>query len=135
MVYHLSFDRLIDYDSGLAGITLKVKLNFLGIEEAVRAKIDTGSTHCLFMETVGQALGIEIESGEPMSVSTATGSFQSYGHWMTLSVEDFEFESMIFFAADHDIGRNVLGRMGWLDRMIIGINDYDGKLYLRRYNE
>ena len=40
---------------------------------------------------------------------------------------------MVFFAKDEFISRNVLGRHGFLDRLIIGINDYDGKLYLSRY--
>ena len=40
---------------------------------------------------------------------------------------------MVFFAEDENFRRNVLGRNGWLDRVVIGINDYDGKLYLSRY--
>lgn len=46
---------------------------------------------------------------------------------------NFKFDSYIFFASDESFRRNVLGRHGWLDRLIIGINDYEGKLYLSRY--
>jgi len=33
-------------------------------------------------------------------------------------------------AADEDIDRNVLGRYGWLDRVTLGLIDYEGKRYL-----
>lgn len=133
MAYHLSFDRLVRYDSGYTGISFTVELRIGQIGLSVPVKLDTGSTHCLFTETVGRELGIEIETGEPLTINTVTGSFRSFGHWVTLFSEGFEFDSMLFFAADQTLGRNVLGRFGWLDRMIIGINDYDGNLYLSNY--
>ena len=42
---------------------------------------------------------------------------------------------VVYFAQDENFKRNVLGRHGWLDRVLIGINDYDGKLYLSRYED
>lgn len=134
MAYHLSFDRLVNYDSGHTGISLTVELRLSQFRLSVPVKVDTGSTHCLFTESVGKELGIEIETGEPLMINTVIGSFQSFGHWVTLVSEGFEFDSMLFFAADHSIDRNVLGRFGWLDRMIIGINDYEGKLYLKSHD-
>lgn len=113
---------------------MTVELRFGRSSLSVPVKVDTGSTHCLFTHSVGKQLGIDIETGDPLTVSTVTGSFRSFGHWVTLVSAGFEFDSMIFFAADNSIGRNVLGRFGWLDRMIVGINDYEGKLYLNRYS-
>ena len=66
-------------------------------------------------------------------LGTATGTFLSYGHEVTLSVADFQFDTI--FAADAEINRNVLGRFGWLDRVVLGLIDYEGKLYLSRYDE
>lgn len=133
MNYDLSFEKLINYDSGKAGITLEVKLRLNQNSTIVEAKVDTGSTHCIFERKHGEILGFEIEAGERQSVSTSTGSFLTFGHWVTLITDDFLFDSMVFFARDENFKRNVLGRHGWLDRVIIGINDYDGKLYLSRY--
>lgn len=96
-------------------------------------RLITGSTFYIFERKHGERLGFDIEGGEPQWVKTAVGSFLVYGHWVTLITEDFEFDSMVFFAKDENFGRNVLGKRGWLDRVIIGINDYDGKLYLSRY--
>jgi len=49
------------------------------------------------------------------------GTFVAYGHEVTLSVGDFEFNTMAFFASDDGIRRNVLGRFGWLDRVVLGL--------------
>ena len=129
----LSFEKIITYDTGRAGISLNLELRLNESSVFLEAKVDTGSTHCIFERKYGERLGLDIEAGEPQSVSTSVGSFLTFGHWVTLITEEFEFDSMVFFAQDENIRRNVLGRHGWLDRMIIGINDYDGKLYLNRY--
>lgn len=63
------------------------------------------------------------------------GSFLAYGHAVTLSVSDFDFDMVAYFAADESFNRNVLGRHGFLDRVLIGLDDYAGKLYLRRNDD
>ena len=134
MNYDLSFEKLVDYDSGKAGITLEIRLRLNQNSTSVEAKVDTGSSFCIFERRYGEILGLEIEAGERESFSTSTGSFSTFGHWVTLITDDFSFDSMVFFAQDENFKRNVLGRHGWLDRLIVGINDYDGKLYLSRYD-
>ncbi len=133
MVFELSFEKLVSYDAGKAGITVNVELRLGRLSSVFAAKIDTGSTFCVFERSYGEKLGFDIEAGERQRIGTTVGSFLTFGHWVTLTVEDFTFDSMVFFAQDENHKRNVLGRNGWLDRVIIGINDYDGKLYLSRY--
>lgn len=94
------------------------------------AEIDTGSTLCVFERRIGEILGIDIEIGKPMNITTATGTFRAFGHDVTLIAEGFEFDSEVYFNEDDSFRRNILGRHGWLDRVIVGINDYEGKLYL-----
>ena len=38
----------------------------------------------------------------------------------------------VYFAKDYAFNRNVLGRTGFLNRVVVGLNDYAGKLYLSR---
>jgi hypothetical protein len=38
----------------------------------------------------------------------------------------------VFFFADANIVKNVLGRHGWLDRLNVGIVDHDQLLYVGR---
>jgi hypothetical protein len=129
----LSFESLVFYDPGKPGVSIDIELSLKELMVSIPAKVDTGASHCVFARVHGERLGLDIESGEPLLMSTPNGSFRTSGHWVTLSAGEFSFDSMVFFAYDENFTRNVLGRHGWLDRMIIGINDYDGKLYLSRY--
>ena len=133
MSLELKFEKLVNYDISKAGITVEVELRLSETSSVFEAKIDTGSTYCIFERIYGEKLGFDIEAGERQRISTTAGSFSAFGHWVTLTVEDFTFDSMVFFAQNESHNRNVLGRNGWLDRVIIAINDYDGKLYLSRY--
>jgi len=133
MSFELSFEKLIEYDIGKPGISVTVELSLRGSASIFEAKIDTGSTYCVFERGHGERLGLDIEKGERQTIGTTVGSFIAFGHWVTLRVENFTFDLMVFFAQNESHRRNVLGRNGWLDRVVIGINDYDGKLYLSRY--
>lgn len=53
---------------------------------------------------------------------------------MSLAVLGYQFETTVYFADDPGIARNVLGRIGWLDRLAIAIIHYEGRLYLSDYD-
>ena len=130
----LDFEKTILYDAGKVGITIDVEIRLGNSIANFEAKIDTGAEACIFQRIYGEQIGIEIESGELQYFGTATGSFETYGHSVTITTAEFTFDSYIFFAADKNFQKNVLGRYGWLNRLIIGINDYDGKLYSNGYD-
>ena len=132
-MHQLDFEQLTFYNYGRRGITLDVKIQLSNLSINFEAKLDTGAEACIFARSLGERIGIEIENGEKQRFDTVTGSFLTYGHSVTLSVAEIEFDSYVFFADDLNFNRNVLGRFGWLNRLLIGINDYDGKLYLSRY--
>ncbi len=134
MSYQLTFDRLLNYDAGKEGITLDVTLRLSRDEVACETKIDTGSTFSIFARKVGEDLGLGIEDGIKQLVGTVTGSFVVYLHEVTLSVIGFELDALVGFAADESFQRNVLGRRGFLDQTVLGLVDYEGQLYLSRYN-
>lgn len=132
--YQLAFDRLLNYDAGQAGITLDVTLRLSSDEVACETKVDTGSTFSIFARKAGEDLGLGIEDGIKQLVGTVTGSFVVYLHEVTLSVLGFELDALVGFAADQTFQRNVLGRRGFLDQTVLGLEDYEGQLYLSRYN-
>ncbi len=68
-------------------------------------------------------------------IATATGTFVTYAHDVALLVLDYEFDATVYFANDHTFRRNVLGRVGWLDRIRLGIIDYEGRMYISSYEE
>ena len=135
MDYLMNFSRLTIYEAGLPGIAVEVTLSLSEDSVTLPAKLDTGATNCVFARRYGEDLGIDIESGERVRISTATGSFMTYRHDVTLTVLGFAFDVRVCFAEDETFSRDVLGRRGFLDRVKLGLVDYEGKLYLSRYDE
>ena len=135
MLHTLSFAELLDYDAGKEGITVPVTLRLTQSWVHLETKLDTGSTYCVFERWAGELLGLNIESGFPQRIGTATGSFLTYGHEVTLTVKNYDFDIVAYFAADEWFNRNVLGRHGWLNRVRMGLLDYEGKLYVSRVDD
>lgn len=97
------------------------------------ADVDTGSTFCIFNRGHAETLGLNVESGERTRFKTVTGSFDAYGHALTLETLGYSFDVTVYFAAHEAFTRNVLGRRGWLDQVRLGLVEYESKLYLSRY--
>lgn len=100
MAQEIIFDILHEYDTREVGIVLPATLRFGEDTVTLKAKVDTGSTFCVFERIHGERLGFDIESGTQMQISTATGSFLTYGHTVNLSVLGIETESIVYFAAE-----------------------------------
>jgi len=124
-----------EYDTREVGIAVKTKLTHGKDYVEFYAKIDTGSSYCIFERIHGENIGIEIESGREIRISTATGYFAAFEHELTINILGIETVSTVCFAKDESFTRNVLGRQGWLDRVKLGLIDYEGKLFLSGYNE
>ncbi len=135
MPENISYDKVYEYDTLRSGITVMVEISYGNESRQIRAKIDTGAENCIFERKHGERLGVEIESGREHIFSAAAGIFIAYGHELTLSVLDIETVSTVYFAKDESFARNVLGRQGWLDRVKLGLIDYEGKLLLNAYGE
>jgi hypothetical protein len=133
-VHSLGFEHLIEYDPGQSGITVETTLDFADREVTLEAKIDTGASICIFERVHGEALGFEIETGFPLRVGTATGSFSVFGFRTGLAVAGIRLDSLVYFAEDINIRRSVLGRHGWLESLRLGLIDYEGKVFLGRYS-
>jgi len=135
MNWQLSFSAIYDYDTRLHGIELPITLQSGAIKRRLDAKVDTGASHCIFERQHGERLGFDIESGIPERFDTAMGSFPAYGHEVKIESLGIEMTAIVFFAADENFKRNVLGRHGWLNRVRLGLIDYDGKIYLSEYDD
>jgi hypothetical protein len=132
--YRLFFTELVNYDAGQTSITLPVTLSVSQARVDCDAKVDTGSSNCIFARNLGEELGLDIENGLRLPVGTVTGTFVAYLHEVNLSLASFEFSGLVGFAQDKEFRRNVLGRRGFIEQMILGLVDYEGKLYLDRYD-
>ena len=135
MSYQLSFTELVTYDAGQPSITIAVTLSLGGDRIDCEAKIDTGSSFCIFSRDIGEKLGLDVESGIHQLVGTVTGEFVVYLNEVNLSVAGFEFSVLVGFSEDENYRRNVLGRRGFLEQMRLGLVDYEGELYLSHYHQ
>jgi len=134
-VHLLEFDTLHDYGPDKDSIEISVTLRFGERTVSFPAQLDTGATFCVFERSYAEILGLSVESGMPLRFSTAMGSFDAYGHTVTLETLGYSFDVTVYFAAHESFTRNVLGRRGWLDQVRLGLIEYESKLYLNRYNE
>jgi len=55
-------------------------------------------------------------------------------HEVEISVLGVTTFSTVYFFADAAINKNVLGRVGWLDRVRLGLVDHDATMYLAPYD-
>ncbi|CAN5300076.1 hypothetical protein BH20ACI1_BH20ACI1_16200 [soil metagenome] len=133
--YAIEFETIHNYDTLKTGITLPVTLGYNSLTIDFEAKLDTGSSHCIFERRFGENLGLEIENGTLEKFGTATSGFFAFGHELTLSVLNTETYATVYFAESGYFARSVLGRQGWLDRVKLGLIDYEGKLLLSEYSE
>jgi len=134
-LYSLTFSILHSY-AGQGALSIPLTL-MSGPSSYVDllAKLDTGSTYCIFSRSYSDLLGLDLHSGVPQRMHTATGAFQTYGHEVTVSVFGLEWQAVVYFAESESLALNVLGRFGFLDRLRIGVVDYDEQLYLGRYEQ
>ena len=129
----IEFTTTYRYNTLEAGITLPTILKLGSLFVKVDGKVDTGATFCVFERVHGENLGLEIESGDFLRMQTATGPFDTFGHTINLFVLGIETEATVYFAKEESFYLNILGRQGWLDRVKLGLIDYEGKLLLSAY--
>jgi hypothetical protein len=133
--WRLEFSDRLDYsrDNNLSfALTLS-----LGPDNQVliRPQLDTGSTFCVFQRQYAELLSLKTEQGAEQRIRTATGSFAAFGHEITLAVGQLEWQAVVYFAGHDDFPINVVGRLGFLDRLRVGIVDYEQILYLAGYEQ
>ncbi len=130
----LEFSQCLRYVGDAVGITVPITLHSGGETIALLAAIDTGAANCLFERTHGDLLGLDIEAGEPKVFATATGQVETFGHVVSIGAPGVQFESVVYFFANPEIRKNLLGRVGWLDRIRLGLVDYEQTMYLAPYD-
>ena len=133
--WRLTFSDRFDYSSP-SGISIPIALSSaIDNQVVLRPPLDTGSTYCVFQPLYAELLGLRSEQGVERRIRTATGSFTAFGHEVTLTVGQLEWQAVVYFAVSEDFPINVVGRSGFLDRLQVGIVDYEQLLYMAPYGE
>ncbi len=133
-MYQVSYERSYYYPTTEDDITLQAELRLAQEGVEAEAKLDTGAAFCLFKRSYAEELGLVVEQGYRQRFGTLTDSFTAYGYMLVLKTLEIELEVMVFFPADIFIPRNLLGR-NWLRKVRLGLVDYEGLLYLSKYQQ
>src|SRR5215471_18559267 len=133
-MYQLEFTSVHSYLSEPVGISVPIVLRSGENTVRLAASVDTGATFCLFRNEVAEALRLDLAAGLRRRFRTANSSFEALGHEVEISVLGVTTYAAVYFFADASINKNVLGRIGWLDRVRLGLVDHDSALYLSPYD-
>ena len=134
-MHRLEFTHFHDYSGGDESVMMPVVLRSGARQVRMAASVDTGASFCLFGAEIAEALGLSLEGGIRTGFRTANSRFEAFGHELELSVLGVVTNTMVYFFADPMIDKNVLGRIGWLDRVRLGLVHLDSKVYLAAYDE
>lgn len=110
MPFQLSFTHRETYSSLASGISLETTLRFRELFINCDAKVDTGAEVCLFQRAIGEALEIQIEKGVKKRLETLTGVLTAYGHEVVLETLGLQLQTVVYFAENNEVRRNLLGR-------------------------
>ncbi len=133
MATQLSFTEEFHYADDLSGISIPVVLSYGEKSRRVQAKVDIGGEVCLFSREDGAFLGVPVEQGIQITLSSLGGNIEAFGHEVILQTGDLIFQSIVCFAKYPGLPRNILGRQGWLQQLRLGVVAYDNLLYLSAY--
>ena len=133
-MHRLEFTTVHSYGSEREGISVPVVLKVRENSVRLAATIDTGATFCIFRNELADALGLDPTNAPLKRFRTANSSFEAFGHEVEISLLGVTTVSTVYFCADASINRNVLGRVGWLNRVRLGLVDHDTTMYLTPYD-
>jgi hypothetical protein len=133
-VCRIEFTTVHSYGGERIGISVPVVLKTGDNSVRLAASIDTGATFCIFRNELAEALGLGPANAILKRFRTANSSFEAFGHDVEISVFGVTTFSTVYFFADASINKNVLGRVGWLDRVRLGLVDHDTTMYLAPYD-
>jgi hypothetical protein len=130
MSFEIEFAVREIYDSHEVGITIETTLRRNDLSVVFNAKVDTGAEFCLFARELGEKLDIDVENGYQKNLSTLAGNLSAFGHYVELETLGLKFDSLVYFAHDYALNRNLLGRQGWLQLIRFGLDDYRSEIYV-----
>ena len=132
-MYQLEFTTAHSYGSERVGFSVPVILKHGENSVRLAASIDTGATFCLFRNELAEVLGLEPATGMLKRFRTANSSFEAFGQEVEISLLGITTFSTVYLFADPAINKNVLGRVGWLDRVRLGLVEHGATIYLAPY--
>lgn len=83
--------------------------------------VDSGADTCMFDAEIGEALGIDVESGTRQEVAGLTGVVEPYFiHEVTLRVGGYPHRAKVgFLSTMGRYGHGIVGQLGFFDQYVV----------------
>ena len=112
-------------------ITLGRELN---LTQIIDVRVDSASTYSVFGRQWADVVDLEWEAGDPLTISTASGTFRARLHEVTVGLLDWQWTAWVAFAewdtTPPSPRRDVLGLTGFFDHFLVAIDDLAEVIYL-----
>ena len=117
------------------GVTVQVTLAANATETiSIAARVDSGSSFCVFGRQWADVLGLDWEAGEQLMIATAAGTFAAHLHEVNIQLLDYEWTVWVAFAEWDTMppssARDILGLNGFFDHFLVAIDDRAEMIYL-----
>ncbi|PIR80644.1 hypothetical protein COU24_02895 [Candidatus Kuenenbacteria bacterium CG10_big_fil_rev_8_21_14_0_10_39_14] len=98
------------------------------------ALVDSGTNISVFNSALAEELGIKIESGEKIVLSSANSHMIGYLHKVKTRLGKAQLNLPIIFTKELTSSFNLLGREGFFNKFIVCFNDGKSKIKLTALN-
>lgn len=96
--------------------------------------VDSGADYCYLPAVVGEALDINVESGEKRESRGITGiPFTAYFHTVNCKIGGWDYKLRIGFSYDLGVPFGILGRENFFDLFKVCINHKKEEIELKLY--
>jgi hypothetical protein len=95
------------------------------------ALVDSGATISLFQGSLGESLGINLETGKKKLFQGVGGKIIGYVHPIVLEIANFKFPCEVAFSHELTTSLNMLGRKGFFDKFLVIFDEKRREVVLR----
>ena len=85
----------------------------------INALIDSGATISVFKEEIAEQLGIEVESGQKITLGGVGGRIVGFIHKLKVRIADKELICPVVFSHEYLVSLNLLGRSVFFEKFKI----------------
>lgn len=92
--------------------------------------VDSGADSCVFHAEIGEALGLDVKSGQEVDLHgiKANSPLKGYRHDIVYKIGGVECPAKVVFTYEFSSRYGILGRKGFFDHFTVEINERDGKV-------
>jgi hypothetical protein len=126
--------RYKKYSSIVFRPVIPIEITYKKTSVIYEVLVDSGADYCIFSAQIGEALGINVKSGETKNIFGITGDRDSiFFHKVKLKVENLIYEVEVGFMPNMpNMGYGVIGQIGFFDKFKVTFNYKNKTIFLKK---